>query len=709
MKVVIAEKPSVARDLARVMGAKEARDGYIEGNGYAFTYAFGHLVQLGTPQSYGYSSWSISNLPIIPDRFVLEVKKVKRDGKVADDQGALKQLHIIKTLLKGATEIIVATDAGREGELIFRNIYRFLDCNLPFKRLWISSQTDKAIREGFDKLKDGQEYDSLYMSAKARSESDWLIGINATQALTLAAGNRGLLSLGRVQTPTLAMICSRYLENKDFKPQPFYKIQAGFEKSAITFKAVSEKIEKKAEAEADFLRLRVGIPALVKRVEAKETKEQPPLLYDLTSLQQDANKKFGYSADQTLSIAQTLYEKKVITYPRTGSRYIGEDVFETIEDLFRHLADTVGGEVAAISKNLLGKKLNRRSVDDKKVTDHHALLVTDETPQVMPKDQQRIYQLIAKRMVESFSEVCLKDITTVFMESEGVELVAKGTVIKQFGWRLSGEQLEQSDEEKGLEDNDQENAQLPKLVEGESLEIVSLNLVERFTKAKPIHTEASLLKAMETSGKDIDDEEMRQAMRDCGLGTPATRAATIETLFQRAYIKREKKKLIPTEKGLAVFRLIRDRSIAKVTLTGKWEQKLEEMRANKVSYDVFMKHIRDYTAKITRELLQARPTIATPPLKPLQKGTIKCPKCADGKMHLYQQIAQCDHYARGCDFKIWRTLNGVLLEEKEMKNLLEKGQTSVLKNVKNSQGKLISARLEFKDFRVALVSLDPTR
>ena len=700
MKVVIAEKPSVARDLARVMGAKEVKDGYISGNGYAFTYAFGHLVQLCTPQAYGYHNWSVSNLPIIPKEFELEVKKVKRDGKQIDDLGALKQLNTIKSLLNDAEEIIVATDAGREGELIFRNIYYYLNSNVPFKRLWISSQTDKAIKEGFANLKEGIEYDSLYMSARSRSESDWLIGINATQALTLAAGNRGLLSLGRVQTPTLAMICSRYLENKDFKPQTFYKIQAGFEKEGIQFKATSNKIDKKEEAEAAFGKLKVGMDALVKNVEAKETKEQPPLLFDLTSLQQDANKKFGYSADQTLSIAQTLYEKKVITYPRTGSRYIGEDVFEKIEELFQHLADTAQEQIAVISKNLIGTKLNKRSVDDKKVTDHHALLVTDEIPGPMPMDQQNIYNMIAKRMVESFSEVCLKDITTVTIDAAGIELIAKGTVIRQYGWRLSADQVELPDEEKNSDDQDNENAQLPKLSVEELLEVLKLDLAERFTKARPIHTEASLLKAMETSGKEIEDEEMRQAMKDCGLGTPATRAATIETLFQRDYIKRDKKKLIPTEKGLSVYYLVKDRSIAKVTLTGKWEQKLEEMRANKVSYDVFMKHIKDYTEKITKELLQLRVAIAHEELKPLQKGKIKCPKCSKGNIQLYDKVAQCDHYARGCDFKIWRTLNGVFLDEKEMKNLLEKGKTSVMQGVRNQEGQVVAAALIFENFKV---------
>jgi len=702
MKVVIAEKPSVARDLARVMGAKEMNDGYISGNGYAFTYAFGHLVQLSTPQAYGYHSWSISNLPIIPETFKLESKKVKRDGKQVDDGGALKQLNIIRNLFEKADEIIVATDAGREGELIFRNIYYFLGSKKPFKRLWISSQTDKAIKQGFEKLKDGTEYDSLYMSARSRSESDWLIGINSTQAITLAAGNRGLLSLGRVQTPTLAMICSRFIENKNFKPKAFYKIQATFEKDNIKFKATSNRIDKKELAVDTLAKIQVGAEALVVKVEGKEVKEPPPLLYDLTTLQQDANKKYGYSADQTLGLAQNLYEKKVITYPRTGSRYIGEDVFEQIDELFKHLANTAEEGIAAISRNLIGAKLNKRSVDDKKVTDHHALLVTDEKPSSLSMDQANIYNMIAKRMVESFSEQCLKDITTVIIDAQGVELITKGTVIKQNGWRLSANQIEQADEDK-KEDDDNENAQLPKLAVNELLEILTLEMMENFTKAKPIHTEASLLKAMETSGKEIDDDEMRQAMKDCGLGTPATRAATIETLFLRTYILRDKKKLIPTEKGLMLYNLVKDRAIAKVELTGKWEQKLEEMRDNKVSYDVFMKHIKDFAVRITKELVQLRISLPQETAKPMQTIPIKCPKCEKGKMMLYEKVAQCDLYARGCDFKIWRTLSGVLLDEKQIKELLEKGRTGPLKDLQDrNTGKKVSGNLVFENFKISI-------
>ncbi len=706
MKVVIAEKPSVARDLARVMGAKQVENGYISGNGYAFTYAFGHLVQLSTPQAYGFHTWNMANLPIIPETFKLESKKIRSNGKQIDDGGALKQLNIIKSLIEKADEIIVATDAGREGELIFRNIYHFLGSTKPFKRLWISSQTDKAIKKGFENLKDGTEYDSLYMSARSRSESDWLIGINSTQAITLAAGNKGLLSLGRVQTPTLAMICSRFVENKNFTPQAFYRIQATFEKDNIKFKATSNRIDGKTLAEGTLAKIEIGTPALVVKVEGKEVKEPPPLLYDLTNLQQDANKKFGYSADQTLGLAQSLYESKVITYPRTGSRYIGDDVFEQVPELFQHLANTAEEGIATISRNLIGATLNKRSVDEKKVTDHHALLVTDEKPSVLSSDQRNIYNMIAKRMVESFSEQCLKDITTVIIDAQGVELITKGTIIKQYGWRLSPDQLELPDEDKKEEeDAESENAQLPQLIANELLEILTLDMMERFTKAKPIHTEASLLKSMETSGKEIDDDEMRQAMRDLGLGTPATRAATIETLFTRDYIKREKKRLIPTDKGLMVYNLVKDRAIAKVELTGKWEQKLEEMRDNKVTYDVFMKHIKDFTARITKELMQLKISLPKEVAVPLQTNTIKCPKCAKGKMMLYEKLAQCDCYARGCDFRLWRTLNGVMLDEKEMRNLLEKGKTGPLKGLEDRvTGKKMDGALVFEDFKVSIQS-----
>ena len=701
MIVVVAEKPSVAKDLARVMGAKEVNDGYISGNGYAFTYAFGHLVQLASPQLYGYHSWSIANLPIIPTQFKLVTKKNRAGGKEFDDPGVLKQLNVIKSLFEKADEIIVATDAGREGELIFRNIYYFLGRKIPFKRLWISSQTDKAIKHGFANLKEGSEYDSLYFSARSRSESDWLIGINSTQAITLAAGNRGLLSLGRVQTPTLAMICARYIENKNFKPIAFYRIEGEFEKDDIHFKASSARIDDKKLAEDSIKNLQAGALAVVTNLEAKEVKEPPPLLYDLTNLQQDANKKYGLTADETLNLAQSLYEKKVITYPRTGSRYIGEDVFEKMDELFQHLSNTAAENIAVLSRKLIGAKLNKRSVNDEKVTDHHALLITDEKPSYLSEKEQQLYNMIANRMIESFSEICIKEITTVFLNIEKLELIAKGTVIKQFGWRLSANEIEQDEEDKKtLESGESENNQLPILKINDQLAALKVSLLERFTKAKPIHTEASLLKAMETSGRDIEDEEMRQAMKDCGLGTPATRAATIQTLIQRQYIERDKKRLLPTEKGMLVYDLVKDLAIAKVELTGKWEQKLEEMRLNKVSYSVFMKHIKKFTTLITSELVQLKGTIKKETYTPQQTVEIACPKCSSGKMILYDKVAQCNRYARGCDYKIWRMFSKNIISEKDMKDLLENGKTVPLPFLKGN--KAGENYLILKDLKISL-------
>ena len=345
MKVVIAEKPSVARDLAKVLGASNSKDGYIEGNGYAFTWAFGHLIGLARPEAYGYTYWDAKNLPMLPEKFLLQVRQIKENGKYKSDPGVLKQLKVINELFSNASEIIVATDAGREGELIFRYIYQYLNCNKPFKRLWISSQTDEAIKRGFNQLKPGTDYDNLYFSAECRSQSDWLIGLNATQALSVAAGNNSVYSLGRVQTPTLSMICKRFLENKFFKPEIFFKIEITLVKNNQEFKAISDENFKTKEAAVEILNkvqdVNSGFSngAQIVKVEFKTVKEAPPLLHDLSSLQQESNIIFGYTAEQTLQIAQTLYENKFISYPRTGSRYIGEDVFKDINDLIKMLTN----------------------------------------------------------------------------------------------------------------------------------------------------------------------------------------------------------------------------------------------------------------------------------------------------------------------------------------------------------------------------------
>jgi DNA topoisomerase-3 len=600
MKVIIAEKPSVAREIAKVFGATTKKDGYMEGKGYTFTWAFGHLLQLAPPQEYGFYGWNMQNLPMLPAKFKLTIRKVKSKGVMIEDPSVRKQLDTIKALFDEATEIIVATDAGREGELIFRYIYYYLKCKKPFKRLWISSQTDEAIKDGFRNLKPGSDYDTLFNSAHCRSQSDWLVGMNATQALSISSGTRSVLSLGRVQTPTLAMICSRYLENKNFVPQLYYQVSILVNKNDQVFKAIStESFKTKEEAQAivdnvEDLPNGFATGGHIVNVEAKPRKEPPPLLHDLSSLQQEANKRKGFTADQTLNLLQNLYEGKLVTYPRTGSRYIGDDVFATVPGLIDKLTGHPDfGKQATI---LADAKLNKRSVNAKKVTDHHAILTTGETPYQLSKDQQAVYDMVAGRMLEAFHQECIKEITKITVDS-GSLFTASGTVISSAGWRAV---FNEPDEEK----KDEENASLPKVLKDERLPITEKNLLEKQTKPKPLYNEASLLKALETAGKEIEDEELRYAMKDSGLGTPATRASIIETLIKRDYITREKKNLVPTTTGLNVYNVVKDQQIAQAELTGNWEKRLEEIRTG-ASVNDFQQEIKTYTRHITRELLQA--------------------------------------------------------------------------------------------------------
>lgn len=600
MKVIIAEKPSVAREIAKVFGATTKKDGYIEGKGFTFTWAFGHLLQLAPPQEYGFYGWNVHNLPMLPKKFKLSIRKVKAKDGLIEDPGVRKQLDIIQKLFDEATEIIVATDAGREGELIFRYIYYYLKCRKPFKRLWISSQTDDAIKDGFRNLKPGTDYDTLFNSAHCRSQSDWLVGMNATQALSISSGTRAVLSLGRVQTPTLAMICSRYLENKNFVPQLYYQVSIDVDKDGQVFRAISaEKFKTKEQAELLLTQVEdvsSGFPqgGHILAVDAKPRKEPPPLLHDLSSLQQEANKKHGYTADQTLGILQNLYESKLVTYPRTGSRYIGDDVFAGIPALIEKFTDhPVFGKQAGV---LAGGKLNKRSVNAKKVTDHHAILPTGEKTYQLSTEKQNIFDLVLGRTLESFHQECIKEITKITVQSGG-KFNASGTVISSAGWRAV---FNDPDDEK----KDEENASLPQVKEGENLPIADKALLEKQTKPKPLYNEASLLKALETAGKEIDDEELRYAMKDSGLGTPATRAAIIETLLKRDYILREKKNLVPTSTGLAVYEVVKDHKIAQAELTGNWEKRLEEIRSG-ASVTEFQEEIKNYTRSITQELLKA--------------------------------------------------------------------------------------------------------
>jgi DNA topoisomerase-3 len=677
MKIaIIAEKPSVAREIAAIVGASNKEDGFIHGNGYMVTWALGHLAGLAMPEEYGFKGFNRAHLPIIPETFKLTPRQVKDEKGYKSDTGALKQLKIIKHVFDSCDKIIVATDAGREGELIFRYVYSHLNCKKPFERLWISSLTDKAIKDGLQNLKAGSDYDNLYYAAKTRSEADWLVGINASQALSIAAG-QGVFSLGRVQTPTLAMICKRYQENKNFSPVPYWQIRVQTEKSGIPFVVISrEKYDSKESASSVFGNLQ-GSSLLVQSVEKKEVNQEPPLLYDLTTLQKEANSKHGFSADKTLSIAQKLYEAKLITYPRTGSRYISADVFDEIPELISRLKQYP--RFAAYAVTMETTKLNIRSVDDKKVTDHHALIITGNMSKDMSEDERTVYEMIAGRMLEAFSKKCVKDATIILLTNSENIFEVKGSVIKQAGWRVVLGEKEET------EDGD---SNLPELSQGETLPVLQSELLEKQTKPKSLHTEASLLSAMESAGKEVENEAEREAMKESGIGTPATRAAIIETLFSRDYIKREKKSLVPTEKGLSIYEIVKDKRIADVAMTGSWENALAQIERGEMQMETFSKAIETYTRQITTELLDTKIEVA-------DSNAPICPKCKQVKIRIYPKVAKCPN--EQCGLVIFRSVSEKQLTDKQIMELLTKGKTAIIKGFKSKSGKSFDAALQFDE------------
>jgi len=672
MRTIIAEKPSVAREIARIVKASKREVGYLTGNGYNVTWAFGHLVQPALPDGYGIKGFHPDNLPIIPPVFKLIPRQVKTEKGYKPDSDVVAQIKVIAALFRESERIIVATDAGREGELIFRYLYEYIGCATPFERLWISSLTDIAIREGLERLESGNKYDNLYYAAKARSEADWLVGINATQAITVAAG-RGTYSLGRVQTPTLAMVCERYWENKRFTPETLW--QAHFSTAGATddgvvkFSSCKKWKEKRPATEA-YGTLKEQGRVRITKVERKESVQDTPLLYDLTTLQKEANAKHGFSAEKTLSLAQKLYEAKLITYPRTGSRYIPEDVFTKIPALLLTLKSnpTWSGRLALVGEP------TRRSVDAAKVTDHHALLITGMKPKNLLPDEQTLYDMIVGRMLEAFSEKCVKDVTTVVAECGGVEYTVKGATVRQAGWR-------------GVYNEETEDTVLPEWTEGEELFVAACSMTEGKTKPKPLHTEATLLAAMETAGKEIEDEELRQSLKECGIGTPATRAAIIETLFSREYMVRQKKSLVPTEKGLALYSVVKTMRIADVRMTGEWEAALAKIERGEMRDGTFREAIEIYTKQITTELL------ASDKLFTHKGSECPCPKCKTGRMQFFGKVVRCDNAA--CGLPVFRVKAGKTLSDAEITELLTKGRTGVIKGFNSKQGKKFSAAVAF--------------
>ena len=667
---IIAEKPSVARDIARIVGATSKQDGYMEGCGYVVTWAMGHLIALAMPETYGFSAYKREDLPIRPNPFLLVVRQVRKAKEYVSDPAALKQLKVIHSCFDKADRIIVATDAGREGELIFRYIYQYLDCKKTFERLWISSLTDKAIREGLSNLKPGNCYDNLYHSAKARSEADWLVGINASRALSIV--RKGGYSLGRVQTPTLAMVCRRYIENRDFSSVLYWKLSVHTEKEGLSLKAVGSKdYESEASAQTALATLRSQSQLTVETVTRKVTHTAPPLLYDLTALQKEANKHHGFSADKTLSIAQSLYEKKSTTYPRTGSRYISEDVFEEVPVLLRKIGMP------------LSNPLNRHSVDNAKVTDHHAIIPTGETPLGLSADEITIYQMVVNRFIEAFSpnseeermQVRFTDGTNIFTWNACRQI--------SLGWKaVQKEQV--ADAEKKENDDEQVLSLLPNLAEGEILSLVNAEITEHKTKPKPLYTEATLLSAMENAGKEVEDAESKKAMAECGIGTPATRANIIETLILRDYIRRDKKAIIPTEKGLAVYEIVKDKKIANAEMTGAWELALAAIEAGKMPADKFSQGINSYVETICEELLSLSSDQKSYPV-------YRCPKCGQQSVGIYAKVAKCRHET--CGFYVFREVCGIHLSEDNIRELISSRRTPILKGLTSKAGKKFNARL----------------
>ena len=675
---VIAEKPSVAKDIANVLNVRERHDGYLSGNGYLVTWAFGHLVQLAMPEAYGYTGFRRENLPILPQEFKYIPRQIREGKEYKPDPGVLKQLKVIKEVFDRSDRIVVATDAGREGEAIHRYIYNYLGCRKPCLRLWISSLTDRAIREGLDNLKPGSDYDNLYRAAEARAIADWEIGLNATQALSIAAG-QGIYSLGRVQTPTLMMICSRYLKNRDFTPQTYYRLKVTAEKDGTPFAAISElRYETLPAANAALAAVTATGMVEVADVQRREVSQEPPLLYDLTALQKEANGRYGFSADKTLSVAQSLYEKKVLSYPRTGSRYLSDDVFDEIPDRIALLERYPA--FAAHAAALKGASLNRRSVDAGKVTDHHALIITECLPGKLSADERTVYDMVAARLLEAFSARCLKDVTTVSFTAGNSVFTAKGTVVRSAGWRAV------------RDEDDEGTAALPPLQPGESFPLQSAECVEKQTKPRPLHTESSLLSAMEHCGRDLQDDELRDSLKGNSIGTPATRASIIETLFARDYVRREKKSLVPTGKGLAVYQIVKDKRIADVEMTGQWETALAKIESGEMNPDTFRKGIEVYAAQIAEELLQVQVSVA-------DGGHIPCPKCRSGRILLYPKVAKCSNV--DCPLTVFRNKGEKQLTDSQIADLVTKGKTSLIKGFRSRDGKPFDAYLTFdKDFRI---------
>ena len=684
MKVIITEKPSVARDIAKVLKITEKKNGCIEGRGCAITWAFGHLVSLQEPGEYdpALKRWSLDTLPFVPEEFKL---------KLIANRGVDEQFAVIKSLCEKAEEIICATDAGREGELIFRYILTLADCTeKPIRRLWLNSLTPDAIQEAFKKLKDGHEYDALYAAARCRSESDWIVGLNATRYHTVRHGRIGggedrvLWSVGRVQTPVLAMIVQRDDEILRFRSKPFWELKTLYRESS--FKYTGGRFASMEKAQPLLERV-IGQPFEITAISGKQKKEQPPQLFDLTTLQREVNKAHGLSAADTLAATQNLYEAKLVTYPRTDSRYLSKDMKPRIPKIFQGLGKLYSERIAPL--NLSELPFTKRIIDDKKVTDHHAVIPTGILPGNLGHNEQLVYSAIATQFIAAFYPVCIKKITTVNAVSNDVKFQAKGTQVLEPGWTVL---FPKKKKKKGVEDDEQQT--LPTFQKGEAGPHEP-SLKEGKTNPPKAFTENSLLGAMEAAGKRVDDDSLREALKERGIGTPATRAAIIETLLRRNYIRREKKQIRATDMGRCLIALIQDPLLKSPEMTGEWEEKLKQIERAELDDVQFMDGICSYIRGVIESSRSGQ----------LDVNRIgNCPRC--GKEVMKGRSAYgCSAWKEGCDFILNPDYKNLTLSANQVQVLLQmrvlpypvhiEDETRLL--ILSTQGDLLDLRLPSAD------------
>jgi DNA topoisomerase III len=702
--LVIAEKPSVARDLADALpGSFENNDTYLESEDTVITFAVGHLVELTDPEDYDerFKKWRMADLPIVPEEFRLRAR----------DKKAEKQLKVIHKLLKrdDVDRIVNACDAGREGELIFAYIYETSGVDKPVERLWINSMTKTAIKDGFEKLRPGEQLRQLEAAARSRSEADWLVGMNATRAATIRgrAWVGGVVSLGRVQTPTLALMVKREREIQAFVPEPYWLVHAQFDPRYEGLWFEGEETRLKDGKRADGIAAKVsGAEGTVESVERKEQSERAPLLYDLTSLQRDANRRFGFSARRTLQAAQSLYEdKKAITYPRTNSRWLSGDLVSQLKPTAATLQPIP--DYAEAARYVLGLQQLPlgRVVNDSKVSDHHAIIPTDvehELDRFSP-DERRIFDLVARRFLAVFHPPARYARTTIITVVEEERFRSRGKITLEAGWR--GVYGLESDEDRKArqqeEDSENESAELPPLEQGQSVKCVSAEVEAKETKPPPRYTEATLLSAMETAGKLIDDEELREAMKESGLGTPATRAETIETLIRREYIERAGKDLTPTPKGLQVISMLEEHPLTSPELTGDWEKRLTDIERGADERGAFIKDIESFT-RATVEKIAA---LDKEKLRPERVELGPCPRCGAETGEIIKENSKaygCTSWKSreetGCGFVIWKRVAGRTLTPEIARQLLEEGKTKeVISGFRSRAGKPFRARLVLND------------